>query len=291
MRRLRLAVHGLGRLGRACAEQIQEDPELVLAGVVRRGEHVARSETSHPARVPVAGHFADLERLDAVLVCLPPDRTEGGMRELLQAGVAAVECARFPEEVRPGYRQRLASHAERHRVPAATEAGWDPGLLSVFRAQFGFLVPHGHTEERHRPGEALHRSASVPEMVGVRDAVALSLPQPQGGLQHYVYVELAPGVDAESVAARLRGDPFWAGEEVRVFPVPSVAELEATGDGVVLDRRGRVGQRAHQHLLLEARCSEADLAARVMVGTAQAIRDRSPGVYTPLDLPPAGLRR
>lgn len=36
MKPLRLAVIGWGRLGRACAAALQEAPDLMLAGVVRR---------------------------------------------------------------------------------------------------------------------------------------------------------------------------------------------------------------------------------------------------------------
>jgi diaminopimelate dehydrogenase len=286
-----LAVWGLGRLGRACAGQVLADPDLALAGVVRRPERVGEALGGELAEVARVAHFGDLRRVDAALVCLPPERTEGAVRELLQAGVPAVECARLPEAERAGYRDRLAGHAARYRTPAATEAGWDPGMLSVFRAQFAFLVPHGHTEETQRPGEALHHLAPVPEVPGVREAVGLRLPRADGAPQNYVYVELDPGADSAAVTERLRADPFWAGEEVLVFPVPSVAELEEAGHGVVLDRRGTAGGSAHQHLLLEARCSEADLAARVMVGAARAVAGREPGVYSALDLPVSGWGR
>lgn len=289
MRRLRLAVIGLGRLGRACAEQIRADDELSLAGIVRRPERLGERMSGLPREVPVVSHFGDLTGLDAALVCQPPDPARAVVRELLQAATPAVECIRLDAAARAEHREGLDRAAERFRVPAATEAGWDPGLLSVLRAQFAYLIPRGRTEERQRPGEVLHHLAPVPDVPGLRDAVGLRLPRPDGGSQHYVYVELSEDADPKAVADRLRADPFWAGEEVLVFPVPSVAELEAAGHGVVLDRRGTTGSRAHQHLLLEARCSEPDLAARVMVGCARAILSRQPGVYTPLDLPPASL--
>jgi len=286
--RLRLAVMGLGRLGRACAEQVRADEDLVLAGLVRRpGSPAALPEGL--AKVPTVSHFADLKRLDAVLVCLPPERTQAAVREVVQAGIPVAECARLDARGRVALGERLGRMAERFRVPVAAEVGWDPGMLSLFRAQFAFLVPRGHTEERQRPGDALQPLAPVPAVTGVRGAVGLTLPRPGGRPQHYVYVELEAGADAEAVAAALRADPFWAGEEVVVLPVASVAELEAAGHGVILDRRGTAGRRAHQHLLLEARCSEPDLAARVMVGAARALPGRPPGVYTPLDLPPAAL--
>lgn len=71
MGRRRVAVIGLGRLGRRCAEALRGEPDLALAGIVRR----------QPA--PVVAHVSELGQLDAALLCVPPGVTLGSAREIL----------------------------------------------------------------------------------------------------------------------------------------------------------------------------------------------------------------
>ena len=93
MKKPRLAIIGLGNLGRKCAEAILADPAMVLAGVVRR--------SGNPAswlKAPVVTHISELKEVDAALVCVPPDAVIGIVKDLLQNRIRVVECARLHGE-------------------------------------------------------------------------------------------------------------------------------------------------------------------------------------------------
>ncbi|MBI3606567.1 MAG: NAD(P)-binding domain-containing protein [Nitrospirae bacterium] len=106
---------------------------------------------------------------------------------------------------------------------------------------------------------------------------------------HYVYVELEAGADAETIARAIRSDPLFVGDETLVFPVESVALLEAEGHGLVMERRGAAAGVGHQLFLLEARFSERALAAVVMLAAARALSQRGQGAYSVFDLPTGAL--
>jgi diaminopimelate dehydrogenase len=70
-----------------------------------------------------------------------------------------------------------------------------------------------------------------------------------------------------------------------VLPVESLAALEAEGEGILLERWGEAGAKAHQRLLVEARCDAPALAAQVMLAAARAVPFLPPGAHSLLDVP------
>ncbi len=158
--------------------------------------------------------------------------------------------------------------AHLYRATAVVGAGSDPGILSLFRSQFALLLPHGHTRSSLHTGTSLHHSLAAEGIAGVRRALALEQRAQDGTLQRYIYVELEPGADAAAVEQAIRRDPLYLDEETLVFPVDSVAGLEA--------ERG---------LLLEARFDEIELAARMMLAGARALPLLQHGAHSLFDLP------
>jgi len=71
----------------------------------------------------------------------------------------------------------------------------------------------------------------------------------QGELQRYLYVELSLGTDLEPVARAIRSDPLFLGESLQIFAVPSVAQLEEVGHGVLLRRLSSSSVREHRSFL------------------------------------------
>lgn len=285
MRKKRLAIVGLGKLGRKCVEAIASDPVAELAGVVRRPESV-------PApwlKAPAVTHVSELHEVDAALVCVPLDAALGTTTALLQHRIPVVECARLHGEAFLEHAAEIHRAALHHRVPAVVGAGCDPGALSLFRSQFALLAPHGHTETRLHAGASLHHTLAASKVAGVKDALATELPSRAGALQRYVYVELEPGADPDAVRDALVNDPLFLDEETLVFPVPSIAALEETGRGVVLERHAAAGDPGRGAFLLEARYDEAGVAARMMLAAARALPALHPGAHTLLDLPPGAL--
>ena len=285
MRKKRLAIIGLGNLGRKCVEAIASDQATELAGVVRRPESAPDSRL----KVPAVTHVSELEAVDAALVCVPLDGVLGTATALLQNRMPVVECARLHGEAFLGHKAEIHRAALHHRVPAVVGAGCDPGALSLFRSQFALLAPRGHTDTRLHTGASLHHTLAASGINGVRKALATELQSRGGALQRYVYVELEPAADAAEVEQAIAGDPLFLDEETLVFPVPSIAALEETDRGVWLERHAAADDPAHAAFLLEARYDEAGLAARMMVAAARALPFLQPGAHALLDLPPGAL--
>lgn len=268
--RVRVAIVGFGRLGRACAESIAERGELELVGVVVRPGAI-RALPAPFARLARAEHIRDLGRVDVALLCVPPLDSEGVATALLQQGCAVLECAQVAPERREAYWSTLAHAALRHRTRAMTGAGWDPGALTLIRSAFGTLIPHGETSSHRRPPASLHHTAAAVEIDGVAAALAFEQPDATGGLRRYLYLETRHGADRAAVAAAVAADPAFAGEPTEVLFVDSVEALERDAQGVVLERRGTAARGHHQTLLLEARGDPAVLAARIMVDAVAAL--------------------
>jgi diaminopimelate dehydrogenase len=258
-------------LGQACAEALIDDGELALAGVVRRPS----SSAAVPVRLqpfPVASHVRELGSVSAALVCVPTDAVPGVARELLQARIPIVECACLEGKALAAHHAALHEAADHHRVAAVVAAGWDPGVLPLLRNAFEVLIPHGQTRMHRHPGLNLHHSAAVAAMRGVKGALAGEYRGDNGSPQHYVYVELEPGVELTTVQAHLAADPMFAGEVAQVFQVDRLSDLEGEdGLGVVLDRRGSAAHGPHQSLLLEARFDATLFAARAMLDAARRL--------------------
>jgi len=284
MKKLRLAIVGLGNLGRKCAEVILADPAMVLAGIVRRSGSPASG-----LKAPVVTHISELKEVDAALVCVPPDAVIGIAKDLLQSGIPVVECARLHGDAFLTHKSEIHRAALVHRVPAIVGAGCDPGAFSLFRSHFALLVPHGHTETSLHTGPSLHHTLAAEGIKGVRKALATELKSVDGTIQRYVYVELDPSVDAAEVEYAIIRDPLFLDEQTLVFPVPSVAALEETNRGVLVERRAATKEAGHSSFLLEARFDEAGLAARMMLAATRSLPALHAGAYSLLDLPPGAL--
>ncbi|KVW93738.1 hypothetical protein [Thiobacillus denitrificans] len=285
MKKTRLAIIGLGNVGRQCAEAILADQASVLAGVVRRPGGPPASWLKAPA----VSHISELNEVDAALICVPLDAVMGVAKDLLQSRIPVVECARLHGEAFLAHKSEIHRAALHHKVPAVVGAGCDPGALSLFRCQFALLAPGGHTETSLHTGSSLHHTLAAADIKGVRKALATERRSMGGALQRYVYVELEPSADADEVEIAIVNDPLFLDEQTLVFPVPSIAALEETNHGVMLERHAASVETGHASFLLEARYDEAGLAARMMLAAARALPFLQAGAYSLLDLPPGAL--
>jgi diaminopimelate dehydrogenase len=289
--RLRLAIVGLGRLGRACAQAIATAADVELLGAVR---HQGAAVPELFRQVPVAGHVRDLGSVHAALVCVPTERALGVACELLQDRVPIVECARLEGRAQQQHYEALDAAAHRHRVPAIVGAGWDPGALPVLQGLFEVLVPRGRTVQTRHPGFTLHHSAMLDDIPGVKEALAGELRDAQGNLRRYVYVELAKNGNIDAVRRSIESDPLSAAEATEIFAVPDLAALEATS-GLVIERRAETAAAGeHSSLSLDARLDAWSFAARVMLDAARAIPSLPHGAHRyalgPIPIPRASTR-
>ena len=287
----RLAIIGFGRLGRACGEAIAASADLAVAGLVRRPESLNRPLPEALCDAAVVPHASELSSFDAALICLPTAVALAAAKDLLQHRIPIVEAAAVPSAAYQSYKRELDRVAFRHKVAAVIGAGWEPGMLSVFRGLFAVLCPKGHSDMRDRPGVSLHHTLVARSVSGVSDALCTEFPAGSGKIQRYVYVELERGADLPRVTQLVQNDPLFMDEETLVLPVDSVATLEDEGHGVVLKRLGTSAGKAHQRFLLEGRFDFISVTAQVMTAAARALPTLAPGAHALADLPPAALSR
>jgi diaminopimelate dehydrogenase len=289
MKRLRLAVVGLGRVGQACVAAISESQDLALAGIVRRPERIRSPLPLGLAAVPVVSSASELDNLDAALVCLPAEFILEAATDLVQHHTSIVESAIFAGDSLKSHWSTMDRVALRHRVPVVVGAGWDPGLRPLFEGIFAVLCPKGSAYKHDRPGVSLHHTLAARAIGGIRDALCAELRTSDGRIQRYVYVEFLPGVDVEQVSRTIQDDPLFLDQETLVLPVDSVSRLEEQGHGVVIERWGRASGKDHQRFLLEGRFDRVAITGQIMVAAARALTVLRPGAH-PLDkVPPCAL--
>ncbi len=283
---LRLAVVGVGRVGRACAELIALSKDLTVAALVRRPASGMEGLPEQLRQIPVVTHVGQARDVDGALICVPTNAVVDTASQILRHRIPIIDCATLHGDALRAHTDTIHRLALHHGVPAIVGVGWDPGVLSVFRSWFALLAPGGTTETRYRTGVSLRHTTMARSVTGVKDALCAEVRAVDGRLQRYVYVELQEGTDPEKVAQAIRADPLFLGEDTQVFSVESLAGLEEEGRGVVLDRRGPPARFGHQHLLLEARVDETILTAQVMLAAARALPQLEPGVSSLIDIPP-----
>jgi len=281
---LRLAIVGVGRIGQACAELVTLSHDLRLAAIVRRPASVGGKLSETFRSVPVTTHIGQARDVDAALICIPTNAVMEAASQILQHGIPIVDCITLHGDALHAHREAIHKSARRHGVPAIVGAGWDPGVLSMFRSWFAMLTPGGSTETRHHTAISLRHATMARSVSGVKDALCAEVRSPDKKIQRYVYVELEKGADQDKVTQAILADPLFLGEDTEVFPVDNLAELEE-GRGVVLDRRGPPGRLSHHHFLLEARFDESVLTAQVMLAGARALSGLDPGAYSLADVP------
>ena len=289
MKRRRLAIIGLGKVGLACGKAIVASEDLAVAGIVRREACLNQPLPPPLQAIRVAADASEFEAIDAALICLPPPLVLETATDLLQHRIPVVEAAILPTPKRAAHREALDRVALHHRVAAVTGAGWDPGMLSVFRGLFAVMSPKGHSESRDRPGISLHHTLAARDLPGIKDALCTELRAEGGWKQRYVYVELEPGADPQAATTAVQSDPLFVDEETLVIPVGSLAELEHEGHGVVLERLGLAAGDAHQRFLLEGRFDLFAVTAQIMVAAARAIAALPAGMHRLCDIPPHAL--
>ncbi len=280
-----LVVVGFGRVGQVCAQAIRSSPDLSLAAIVRRSESMGEKLPESFQHIPVVSQVGQLRDVQGAVVCVPTKAVAETVHGLLPHRVPIVECATLQGEALRAHKEAIHKLALRHGVPSVVGAGWDPGLLSVFRSWFALVTPGGATETKRHTGLSLRHTTVARDVSGVKDALCAERRTADGRLQRYLYVEVDKGFHPEKLRQALQADPLYLGEETQIFEVENIAALEEEGKGIVLERRGSKGRLGHHHFLLEARIDESVITAQVMIAAARALPTLKPGAYALADVP------
>ena len=131
----RLAVIGLGRLGKASGEAIAATEDLAVAGIVRRPESLNQPLPAVLRGARVALHASELGSFDTALICLPTALALEAATDLLQHRIPVVEAAAVPSATYHSYKRELDRVALRHKVAAVIAPA---GSWVCFQCSAGF---------------------------------------------------------------------------------------------------------------------------------------------------------
>lgn len=284
MKKIRVAVVGLGNIGRFAVEAVRAAPDMELAGVVRRTKAAEEKEN-----FPVVTDVTELGQVDVALLCGPTRSIPETAPQYLERGIHTVDSFDIHGEKVWALREQLGGIGKAHHAVAVVSAGWDPGSDSVIRALLLALAPRGITYTNFGPGMSMGHSVCAKSKPGVRDALSMTIPTGNGVHRRMVYVELEPGADFSSVEQAIKSDEYFAHDDTRVFAVPAVAELKDMGHGVLMERKGVSGATHNQRLEFRMSINNPALTAQIMVSCGRAALRLAPGAYTMPEIPPLDL--
>lgn len=291
MSKIKVAVHGLGNIGKYVIEAIESSSDMECVGVVRRASSIGNN------KLDLRGNdeFSSIEELieakgkpDVALICTPSRHAYDDDSLYLKKGINTVDSFDIHEDI-SSMVENLGKIAEENNCVAITAAGWDPGTDSVMRTLFEAMVPVGTTFTNFGRGRSMGHSAAARAIAGVADAVSITIPIGGGRHSRLVYVVLEDGENLETVKARIAADAYFSKDPLDVRSVPSSKDLDLVCDsshGVLMERTGASGLTSNQKLTFDMRIDNPALTAQIMVSCGRASISLQKGSYTMIDIPP-----
>lgn len=283
--KIRVAVVGFGNVGKGAIDAIETAADLELAGIVVREHAMERTKCQLPPHLSVVSDIADLGAVDVAVLAVPSRSIAAVAKPLLEQGISTVDSYDIHGAALWQLRQDLDVVARSGRATAILAAGWDPGTDSMIRAIFALQAPRGISHTNFGPGMSMGHSVAAKKIPGVKNALALTLPQGYGQHKRQVYVELMPGHELADVAQAIKQDSYFCHDETQVQEVASVEAMLDTGHGVLLERRGVSGKTANQLFRYESRVTNPALTGQILVSSARAAKRMPAGAYTMLEVP------
>ncbi len=294
MAMIKVAVHGLGNIGRHVIDSISCARDMECLGVIRR----AASLGTQVQDLKGAPDFASIDDLiaqkgkpDVVVVAGPSRAVPEDARHYLAKGMHTVDSFDIHTEI-PALVRNLDEAAKKAGRVCITAAGWDPGTDSVLRALFEAMTPVGTTFTNFGRGRSMGHSVAARAIKGVADATSITIPIGGGRHSRLVYILPQAGHAFETIKKDLAADPYFSHDPLDVREVKSPEEMAAVADnshGVLMERVGASGSISNQHLTFDMRIDNPALTAQVLVSCARAVTRMNAGCYTLIDVPPVAL--
>lgn len=282
MEKIRAAVVGYGNIGRYTLQALEAAPDFEVAGIVRRNGDA--DKPAELAAYKVVKDIRELEAVDVAVLATPTRSVEEYAQEILALGINTVDSFDIHARIVP-LRRSLDAAARQGRAVSVISAGWDPGSDSVVRALLQAIAPKGVTYTNFGPGMSMGHTVAVKAVPGVKAALSMTIPVGTGIHRRMVYIEVEEGHEFEKVAAAIKADAYFAGDETHVVQVPSVDEVIDMGHGVNLTRKGVSGRTQNQLFEFDMRINNPALTGQVLVCAARASMRQRPGCYTLIEIP------
>ncbi|WP_112319848.1 diaminopimelate dehydrogenase [Porphyromonas cangingivalis] len=285
MQKIRIAVVGLGNIGRYAIEAIEASQDCELVGIVRR------SVTELPPQYQKYTQVTDISELgkvDVAIISQPTRAVPEVASSILAKGINTVDSFDIHGEI-VSLRRNLDAVAKANGTKAILAAGWDPGSDSVIRTLMQAMVPQGITYTDFGPGMSMGHSVAARAIEGVADALSMTIPVGTSIHRRMVYIQLKEGYTLEDVSARLKADDYFSHDETHVIQVNSIDDLKDVGHGVNMSRKGVSGKTHNQLLHFDMKINNPALTAQILVACARATMRQMPGAYTLPEVPPIDL--
>jgi len=286
VKKVKVALVGLGNVGRFTLEAIQAAPDMELVGIIRRDP--SKSNDLQREGIKVVSDIDELENVDVAILATPTREVEKHALKILSRGINTVDSFDIHTQI-PELHDNLDAVAKEYGAVSVISAGWDPGSDSIVRTLMEAIAPKGITYTNFGPGMSMGHSVAVRSKQGVADALSVTIPTGTGIHRRMVYVELSPGATLEEVTAEIKADPYFASDETHVFAVESVDALKDMGHGVNLVRKGVSGKTQNQLLEFDMKINNPALTGQILVCAARASMRQIPGCYTMIEIPVVDL--
>ena len=285
MEPIKIAVLGFGHIGSYAARAVQLAPDMRLVGVIELEDRLALVQKAVPD-IPVATRVENLpEKPDAAILAVPSRKMEAIAPELLNQGIATVDCFDMHGDPFTHLKSVLDPAAQEGKVAAVMGSGVDPGISTMIRALFEIWAPTGLTYVNYGPGMSMGHTVCAKSYPGVRDALSITRPGAPGCHQRDLYLEIEPGANFETVRDQILADPYFCNDQVRVFQVEDVTPLIDMGHRIFVQRKGGASGVDNQLLQFETTFHNPASTAQVLVASARAATRLSPGAHTMLEIP------
>ncbi|MDL2307193.1 diaminopimelate dehydrogenase [Desulfovibrio sp. OttesenSCG-928-C06] len=294
MSKIKVAVHGLGNIGKGVVDSLLSAYDFECLGVVRR----AASLGTQPLALRGVQDYASFDELvaakgkpDVVIICGPSRNVPKDARFYLEKGIRTVDSFDIHAEI-PKLVEELDKASRSAGVPCITAAGWDPGTDSLMRAVFEAMTPVGTTFTNFGRGRSMGHSVAVRSLDGVADACAITIPIGGGKHSRLVYVLPEAGASFADIKQRIASDPYFSSDPLDVREVANPQEMASVADnshGVLMERIGSSGSVSNQRLSFDMRIDNPALTAQILVSCARAVTRLAPGCHTLIDVPPVAM--
>lgn len=294
---IKVAVSGLGNLGKYAIEAIESASDMECIGVLRRKESLGTrlfDLRGIPDFDSVESMEAAAGKADVIIICGPSRTVPDEAANYLARGYNTVDSFDVHTEIL-ALIDKIQPIAEKAGKASIVSAGWDPGTDSAMRAYFEAMAPVGATFTNFGRGRSMGHSVAARAIKGVKDAVSITIPMGGGAHSRLVYVELEKGEKLADVKERIKADDYFAHDPLHVVEVDDASAAADSSHGVLMERVGGFGSVSNQILKFDMRINNPALTAQVLVSCARAVVKMPAGAHTLIDVPPiyllAGERR
>jgi diaminopimelate dehydrogenase len=175
-KQIRIGIVGYGNIGKAVELAIDQNPDMILAGIFTRRDPASIETNNKTAKVYSIDEVAhSVNDIDVAILCggSAKDLPEQGpfFASLFNTVDSYDTHAKIPE-----YYAAVDEAARKAGKTSVISTGWDPGLFSLLRVIEESVLPQGEAYTFWGPGVSQGHSDAVRRVEGVRDARQYTIP-------------------------------------------------------------------------------------------------------------------